>query len=324
MNHLLYNKFIAFLKLIRVENLVMMALTEFCLRYLVLNRAFSLANIELELPTELYNLVILSTIFIAAAGYIINDYFDVKTDLINRPDTVVVDRVIKRRWAIILHMLFTFTGLLLGFYTALETGYLRLAIFPFVAAILLWFYSTHFKKQLLTGNIVVSLLTATIALVPFVFEMGMIARMHPEYLNTHTRTFLSVFKILFVFSLFVFITSLAREIIKDMEDYEGDKATGGATLPIVWGLRSSKLISFFLLVITALLLSFVVYNTFKASHDFLNIHILYICFTLIAPLVFLSAYILKATSSAQFKKASLVLKLIMLAGLCYSLVYYYS
>lgn len=324
MNHLLYNKFIAFLKLIRVENLVMMALTEFCLRYLVLNRAFSLANIELELPTELYNLVILSTIFIAAAGYIINDYFDVKTDLINRPDTVVVDRVIKRRWAIILHMLFTFTGLLLGFYTALETGYLRLAIFPFVAAILLWFYSTHFKKQLLTGNIVVSLLTATIALVPFVFEMGMITRMHPEYLNTHTRTFLSVFKILFVFSLFVFITSLAREIIKDMEDYEGDKATGGATLPIVWGLRSSKLISFFLLVITALLLSFVVYNTFKASHDFLSIHILYICFTLIAPLVFLSAYILKATSSAQFKKASLVLKLIMLAGLCYSLVYYYS
>ena len=324
MNNLLYNKFIAFLKLIRVENLLMIALTEICLRYLVLNKAFSLANIELELPAKLYNLFILSTVFIAAAGYIINDYFDVKTDLINHPNTVVVDRVIKRRWAIILHILFTFTGLVLGLYTALEIGYLRLAIFPIAAAILLWFYSTHFKKQLLTGNIVVSLLTAAIALVPFVFEVGMINKMHPEYIYTHTRAFLSVFKILFVFSLFVFITSMAREIIKDMEDYKGDKATGGATLPIVWGLRSSKLISFFLLVITAILLSFVVYNTFKAGYNILNIHILYIVITLIVPLGFLSAYILKAATSAQFKKASLTLKLIMLAGLCYSFIYFYS
>lgn len=324
MSRLLENKFIAFLKLIRIENLVMMALTELMLRYLVLKKAISIHNIVPEMSVGLYNLVILSTVLIAAAGYIINDYFDVKTDLINHPDTVVVDRTIKRRWAIILHLLFTFTGLLLGTYTALETGYLRLAIFPFTAAILLWFYSTHLKKQLLTGNIAVSLLTASLAFVPFVFEMGVLNKMHPDLIANNMLSIFSVFKILFIFSLFVFITSLAREIIKDMEDYNGDKATGGRTMPIVWGIRTSQFNVFFLLIITALLMMFVVYNTIKAQRIVFSVNILYILFTLIVPLILLAMYILKANRSVQFKRASLFLKFIMLMGLCYSIVYYYT
>lgn len=324
MKHPLENKFIAFLKLIRMENLVMMALTELMLRYFVLKKAISIHNISPEMSVGLYNLVILSTVLIAAAGYIINDYFDVKTDLINHPDTVVVDRVIKRRWAIILHLVFTFTGLLLGTYTALKTGYLRLAIFPFTAAILLWFYSTHFKKQLLTGNITVSLLTASLAFVPFVFEMGVLNKMHPDLITNNMLSILSVFKILFIFSLFVFITSLAREIIKDMEDYKGDEATGGRTMPIVWGIRTSKFNVFFLLIITALLMLFVVYNTIKAQRVIFSLNNLYILFTLIVPLVMLALYVLRANSSAHFKRASLFLKFIMLMGLCYSIVYYYT
>lgn len=324
MKHPLENKFIAFLKLIRMENLVMMALTELMLRYFVLKKAISIHNISPEMSVGLYNLVILSTVLIAAAGYIINDYFDVKTDLINHPDTVVVDRVIKRRWAIILHFVFTFTGLLLGTYTALKTGYLRLAIFPFTAAILLWFYSTHFKKQLLTGNITVSLLTASLAFVPFVFEMGVLNKMHPDLITNNMLSILSVFKILFIFSLFVFITSLAREIIKDMEDYKGDEATGGRTMPIVWGIRTSKFNVFFLLIITALLMLFVVYNTIKAQRVIFSLNNLYILFTLIVPLVMLALYVLRANSSAHFKRASLFLKFIMLMGLCYSIVYYYT
>ncbi|MEO6303412.1 MAG: UbiA family prenyltransferase, partial [Bacteroidia bacterium] len=156
MSKLLNNKFIAFLKLIRTENLVMIALTQILLRYFVMQKILNQNNIPLELDNALFYLVVLSTVLIAAAGYIINDYFDMKTDLINHPDTVVVGKVIKRRVAIILHITFTFVGIVIGMYAALKTGYLRLAIFHIVAATLLWFYSTHFKKQLLVGNLVVS------------------------------------------------------------------------------------------------------------------------------------------------------------------------
>lgn len=307
----------------RVENLIMIGLTQILLRYFVLQKVLHLNALELALNNALFYTMVFSTVLIAAAGYIINDYFDVKTDLINHPDTVVVDRVIKRRWAIILHISFTFFGLILGMYAALKTGYLRLAIFHFAAAILLWFYSTDLKKKLLVGNIVVSLLTSAVAFMPVVFEMGVMQRQSPEFIFQNSQAVLSSLKITIIFSTFVFITSLAREIIKDMEDYKGDQATGGQTLPIVMGIRVSKISAFFLLIITALLLMFVVYNSVRSQRVIASLNTLYILLTLIVPLLFLAMYVLKSNGSKQFKTASLVLKLIMLMGLCYSFIFYY-
>jgi 4-hydroxybenzoate polyprenyltransferase len=318
------NKILAFLRLVRIENLVMIALTQVLLRYFVLGKIFYQHGIALELENGLFCMVVLSTVLIAAAGYIINDYFDVRTDLINHPDTVVVDKVIKRRWAIILHITFTFTGITIGMYAALKTGYLRLAAFHWTAAVLLWFYSTHLKKRLLVGNITVSALTAAVAFMPFVFEMGVMHHHHPGFIHTYKYAVLSCLKITVIFSIFAFITSMAREIMKDIEDYEGDKATGGLTMPIVWGIRSSKLNAFFLLVITALLLMFVVYNTVRVERVLLSIDILYIVLGLILPLALLSVYTLQADKSRQFKNASLVLKLVMLLGLGYSFIFYYA
>lgn len=324
MNKLLHNKVLAFLKLVRIENLVMIALTQILLRYCVLQKILNSNGIQLELRDTVFYGLVLSTVLIAAAGYIINDYFDVKTDTINHPDTVVVDKVIKRRWAIILHMTFTFIGIVLGMYAALKTGYLRLAIFHFAAATLLWFYSTHLKKRLLIGNVVVSLLTASVTFMPLVYELGVMQKTDPAFILTYKHAVFSIFKITFIFSLFAFITSMAREIIKDMEDYKGDKETGGHTMPIVWGIRVSKLNAFFLLVITALLLLFVVYNTIKVQRILFSINNLYISLALIFPLIVLALYTLKAHQSKEFKRASLLLKFIMLMGLCYSFIFYYN
>ena len=312
------------MKLVRIENLLMIAFTQVVLRYLVLQKVMQRQGMQLELNDTLFYLVILSTVLIAAGGYIINDYFDVKTDLINHPDTVVVGRVIKRRTAIILHLSFTFLGIALGMYAALKTGYLRFALFHFVAAFLLWIYSTHLKKQLLVGNVVVSLLTASVAFMPLVYEMGVMEKHDPAFIHEHHALIFSCLKITFIFSLFAFITSLAREIIKDIEDYKGDKETGGLTMPIVWGILSSKLTAFFLLIITALLLLFVVYNTIKAQHLLFSSDNFYILLTLIVPLILLAIYVLNVDQSRQFKNASLALKLIMLMGLCYSFIFYYT
>lgn len=324
MNKLLNNKVLAFLKLVRIENLIMIALTQVLLRYCVLQKVFNLNGIQLELRDTLFYGLVLSTVLIAAAGYIINDYFDVKTDTINHPDTVVVDKVIKRRWAIILHLTFTCLGIVLGMYAALKTGYLRLAIFHFAAAALLWFYSTHLKKQLLVGNIVVSLLSSSVIFMPLVYELGVMQKLDQGFILTYKHALLSVFKITFIFSLFAFITSMAREIIKDMEDYKGDKETGGLTMPIVWGIRVSKFNVFFLLIITVILLLFVVYNTIKAQHVFFSLNNTYILLSLVLPLSILALYILKASESKQFKRASLLLKFVMLMGLCYSFIFYYN
>jgi len=320
----LNNKFIAFLKLIRIENLVMIAFTQIALRYLVVQKILNQNGIALELGDGLFYGLVLSTVLIAAAGYIINDYFDVKTDLINHPDTVVVDKVIKRRWAIILHITFTFIGIVLGVFTALKTGYLRLAIFHLTAATLLWFYSTHFKKTLLVGNLVVSLLTASVTFMPLVYELGVMQKLNHEFILTYRYAVFAIFKITFIFALFAFITSMAREIIKDMEDYKGDKETGGLTMPIVWGIRVSKLNAFFLVVITVLLLLFVVYNTIKSERVILTVNTIYILAGLVIPLIILALYILKASESPQFKRASVLLKCIMLTGLCYSFIFYYA
>lgn len=321
---MLNNKFIAFLKLVRTENLIMIALTQYLVRYFLLEKILHNNDIELGLNPTVFNLLVLSTVLIAAAGYIINDYFDVKTDLINHPDTVVIDKVIKRRWAIILHITFTLAGILLGIYCALKAGYLRLALFHVIAATLLWFYSTDFKKQLIIGNVVVSLLTASVAFIPFVYEMGLMQRLNPAFRHEQAAVILSCFKVVFIFSIFAFITSMAREIIKDMEDFKGDKATGGYTMPIYWGIPASKLTSFFLLVITILLLLFVVYNTFRVDHVFFSKDIVYILIALILPLLILLVLVLKAHEPKHFKNASLLLKFIMLMGLGFSFIFYYN
>ena len=144
------------------------------------------------------------------------------------------------------------------------------------------------------------------------------------FILTYKHALLSVFKITFIFSLFAFITSMAREIIKDMEDYKGDKETGGLTMPIVWGIRVSKFNVFFLLIITVILLLFVVYNTIKVQHVFFSLNNTYILLSLVLPLSILALYILKASESKQFKRASLLLKFVMLMGLCYSFIFYYN
>ena len=317
------NRTIAFLKLIRIENLVIIALTHVLLRFFVLRKVLDAHEIKLELPDGLFFLVMLGTLLIAAAGYIINDYFDVRTDLINHPNTVVVDRLISRRAAIILHLVFTFCGILIGTYAAFKTGYLRLALFHIGAAVLLWFYSTDLKKKAVIGNIAVALLTAAVTVMPFIYEIGVLQKMDPDFISTQRHAVISALKYAWVYAILAFITTLAREIVKDMEDFVGDAATGARTLPIVWGINAARICAFFLLLISAILLMFVLYNTVRIERVIISVSNLYIIFMLIFPILLLAGYLLSHGSVKQFRRASIAMKLIMLSGLSYSLIFYY-
>lgn len=297
-------------------NLLIIAVTQICMKYLV----FAPLNEYSGFTPALFSVSLLSTLLIAAAGYIINDYFDVKTDKINHPETVVVDVTIKRRWAMALHIIFNAIGLLLGFYLALKCHSIKLVSFQILSILLLWFYSTHFKKQLLIGNIVVSLLTACIPLMPLTYDYYLSGDIDPLafIMIRNFLKFLSI--IVFGYSAFAFLTSFAREVIKDMEDYKGDIQTGCKTMPIVWGMITSKVVTFFLIIITMGLLLLACIKFYK-EHQYIAVH--YILFLVVLPLILLIIQVIRAQSSRDFKMASLLLKFIMLFGIAFTLIIKY-
>ena len=313
---MLKNPFIAFLKLIRIENLLIMAITQICMKYLV----FAPLNEYSKFTPTLFTISLLSTLLIAAAGYIINDYFDVKTDKINRPETVVIDVTIKRRLAMILHIIFNAVGLLLGFYLALKCHSILLLMFQLLSILLLWFYSTHFKKQLLIGNLVVSLLSATVPLMPMVYDYYLLGEIDPLvslFIGDYIKTLVII---VLGYSAFAFLTSFTREVIKDMEDYKGDIQTGGKTMPIVWGMITSKVVTFFLIVITIGLLLLASFKFFK-EQQFIGVY--YILGAAVLPLILLIIQTIRAKTSKDFKTASLLLKFIMVTGIAFTIVIKY-
>jgi 4-hydroxybenzoate polyprenyltransferase len=193
-------------------------------------------------------------------------------------------------------------------------------MFQLLSILLLWFYSTHFKKQLLIGNIVVSLLTATIPLMPMVYEYYLIGGMN-SLTSFLIGDFIKTLVIIVLgYSVFAFLTSFAREVIKDMEDYKGDIQTGCKTMPIVWGMITSKVVTFFLIVITIGLLFLASFKFYKEQQ---LIAVYYILGLVVLPLIILLIQTMRAKTSKDFKMASLLLKFTMLFGISFTVIIKY-
>ena len=163
-----------YLKLIRYQNLLIIAVTQYLMRWSIIYPILKVNNFHLQFSEFNFFLLVLSTIFLAAAGYVINDYFDRKTDLLNRPDTVIVGTVIKRRVAMILHIVINIIGIGLGFYILLSIGIYKLGFIYIIIAGILWYYSTSYKRHFLIGNIIVALLTALVPLMVVLYEIPLL------------------------------------------------------------------------------------------------------------------------------------------------------
>jgi 4-hydroxybenzoate polyprenyltransferase len=177
------------------------------------------------LQTEQFYLLHLATFCVAGAGYIINDYYDIKIDAINKPQRLVVGNGINRRQAILAHLLLSVIGVMVGFALSWPVGFINAG-----AVLLLWGYSAQLKKMLLLGNLTIAFLSATMLLVVAV-------------------NFGAANKAVWAYALFSFIISLVREIIKDMEDVKGDARFGCRTVPIVVGIPNTKYGLYFLLLV---------------------------------------------------------------------------
>lgn len=301
------NLFFAFLRVIRWPNLVFIIITQYLFTVSVI---LPLSCVDCGLtfcPPAFFWLLMLASVLIAAGGYIINDYFDINIDRINKPEKLVVDKTIKRRWAIAWHLMLSFAGFALSAYLSWKIQNLLLLILNFGCIILLWLYSTTLKKKLLIGNVVISLLTAWVILVLY---LSLNSALPP--IEVDKAQLLQIFKFTVLYAGFAFIISLIREVVKDMEDMEGDQRYGCHTMPIAWGVPVAKVFTgvwlFVLVGALAVLQIYVIQIGWVLSA-------VYCAAFIMLPLCWVTVKLYRAQVPADYHRLSTAIKLIMFSGI---------
>jgi 4-hydroxybenzoate polyprenyltransferase len=311
------------LRIIRYKNLIIVAATLYLMRYCIIQPLLVRKGLDLQLDGISFMLLVLAAMLITAGGYVINDYFDTRTDLVNRPQTVVVGRSISRRSAILLHLGLNVVGILLAFIVSVEVGRPILTILFILAAGVLWFYSTTYKRQFLLGNLIVAIMTGAVPLLALLYELP---KIYGAYWDLVTRFKLSITSLTYWvggYALFAFLLTLVREIIKDIEDFEGDTVFGRNTLPIYLGINSARIITASILFVTLIVLVylFAAYLNFLPSGEFDYITLFYFLLGLVIPIFILLVKLLTAQGKNDYHLASRICKLIMLFGLLYAVVF---
>ena len=302
----------AFFRLIRWPNLVFIALTQALFYYCVILPVLPPDYYKLphKLTENIFLWIMAASVLIAAGGYIINHYFDINIDQVNKPGKMIVEKIINRRWAIAFHFILTTAGVAASFYVSLHSNRL-IFIINIVCTLLLWVYSTTFKKKLLSGNIIISLLTAwTILVLYFAVNIINLAPIAKEStINTAVR---HIFKYAALYAGFAFIISLIREVIKDIEDVEGDEKYNCKTMPIVWGIPSSKVFAAVWIIVLIGALAIVQFYVLQLGWWFSAIYCLLL---IIAPLIWILKKLYEAQTSQHYHKLSSTVKLVMLSGI---------
>jgi len=320
-----------YIKLIRAKNLLIVVLTQYLMRYSVILPILQLKGYESQFGHLNFFFLVLATVFLTAAGYVINDYFDTKTDLVNRPQNVVVGKFIQRRSAMILHIVLNTIGIAFGFYISYQIGIWKLGFIFIVITALLWFYSSDYKRRFLIGNITVAFLTALVPMITVLYEIPPLNAYYSEALALLNDNFMDLTFVVFGFSIFALITTLMREIIKDAEDVPGDKEFGRRTVPLVFGMKTTKII---INVLNLSTLSAIIFVTLRylSCRESINgicmqtdyLSLIYIGLFLFIPYLFLAYKINSAQNQKHWHFISIFAKTIMLFGVLYAGIFYIS
>jgi 4-hydroxybenzoate polyprenyltransferase len=271
----------AFVKIIRPENLLMLAFAQLMTAFFLVRTTAS--GLPVLQDYHLY-LLIISTVILTASGYMINDYYDVKIDYVNRPKEVVIGKGMKRRMVMILHTVMNITGILIGLLVHPKIGAIT-----FMAAFLLWLYSNSLKRMPFIGNLTVASLTGlAIWIVGIYYQKSEL--------------------LIITYAIFAFFINLMREILKDIEDRNGDRKHGCKTLPIVLGFRKTKNIIF---IIAFLFVAAILFVTFKINEPLLFLYFGGLSLFFIAFMV----KIYKADRKSHFTELSTISKILMLTGI---------
>ena len=305
----------AFIKMVRLPNLFFIVLTQILFHVSVLDKILYPIGMRPVIDGWDFLLLSAASVLIAAAGYIINDYFDINIDQVNKPKGNVVDTVVSRRWAMAWHFILSGFGLLLSAVISWRTGLWYILLGNFGCVLLLFGYSVSLKRKLLIGNIVIALLSAWVILVICFSQIGIPFRGIPGVNEESNK----IIRIGILYAAFAFISTVIREAIKDIEDMQGDAKYGCRTMPIVWGVNATKVyVAVWLVVILALLVVLQVY-VFRFGWW---LAMAYSVVFIIAPFVFIFLRLFKAATQKDYHQLSNWTKLVMLSGLL-SMIFFY-
>lgn len=290
-----------FLKLIRVKNLLMIFLTQYLVKYFL----FEPFNITVTLDWIDFSLLVISMMSLAAAGNIINDIYDVRTDSINKPQKQIIGKGISEKMAYNWFFGLNILGVGIGFYLSNHVGHPSFVSLFILPSVFLYLYASQLKRSILVGNIVVSIMVAMIIIMIGIFDL--LPAITPENRSTQKV----IFSILVDYAVFAFLVNLLREIVKDQEDVKGDYNAGLHTLPVVLGKdRTNKII----FILTLLPLAAVVYYIYSYLYENLWA-VLYVLLLILGPLLYFWVRIFGAKTSKEFSRLSLLLKIVLAAGL---------
>ena len=287
-----------FLKLIRYKNLFMVLLTMIFTNYVLIDSIvtdYFLTNLQFYILST-------SVVFITMGGYIINDIFDIDTDAINKPHKVIIGRYISLKRAKYLYTIISLIGLFLGLYVSITNNMARLFWIYLFCILSLFLYSSYFKRKLLLGNIIISILCSLTIILTYLF--------HSKQIIKDSNDEILLYNLIAGYSFFAFLTTFIRELIKDIEDIDGDLIIKAKTLPILVGRKRASRITFFFSCILLVYLLFVL-QYFKYESMFLVYGIIFILF----PLTYFMYKLWFSQYKKDFSKLSSLIKIIMLFGI---------
>ena len=312
------NKTMAFLKLIRWPNLLMIMLSQVLLHYMLIVYVFSLVHIDSPLTHIQFILLMISTVFMASAGYVFNDVQDVKIDTINKDDKRIIGKEISQKTGLKIAWSLLAFSLVPALYLSINLFMPQLILIHLFIAFGLWYYSTDLKKQVLSGNLLISLFTAFTIAIVWLYHLVSLHN-NPSVIieGRDIIPFLTV--LVLAISFFAFFISFIREIIKDMEDIEGDKKTNAKTFPVVFGIGKSKTVVLILTIIMIISTIYAAYYSYTIQLFKLSIYLL---IAVVIPLVYLIMNLHKSQNKEDFGDLSTLAKIIMIAGILSIQIFY--
>lgn len=315
-----------YLKLIRIPNLIFIIAVQAFIYFAVIMPIVGGYGFIVRIPYWVLASLVFATMLIAAGGYVINDYFDVKIDRMNRPESVIIANTIDKHDAMHIYMILTAAGVGIGVAAAVALKSFTIAFIYIIVAGLMWFYSSSYKRMLVVGNLMVALMSALVPMIPaFAAKVQMCKDFGEMFLQTPVVP--TIYTMCCGLGLFAFIMMFIIEIVKDMRDEYGDREMECHTIPVVWGVQTAKIIVTSLAAIllglsvwAALKVPFV--NTSMSPLFHLNYSVVYVLTAILVPVVFM-VYSVWNNSCKAYCNALHAARVALLFGATYPLFFYY-
>lgn len=308
-----------YLKLIRCPNLIFIAILLWVMEKWVAVPVLRQSLWQEQLPWWMLLLLIVSTMLIAAGGYVINDYFDVKIDRINRPDRLIVTRTISKEQAMRFFQILTACGVTMGIAVAIIVRSMSLGLIYVIVPGLLWFYSSSYKRQFIIGNIIVAFSSA---LVPMLIAFANVSYLKHAYgdIVQYSPATHDLYIWMGGFALFAFLCTWIREILKDLQDQMGDRELECHSMPIKCGETTTKVVVTLLILATMGLVAWLAFSVLPFPHVWGCLSIRYVVFGIFVPFACLIWLLWAAKIPSDYRTTQLLMKFIMFLGTLYSYV----